>query len=71
MDWLPDEAIERLKHWQVPKKYYAMISSVTVLNGLYTINLQEGYINDSTGTNKVEFKSVAELRAIMKLTHKA
>ena len=26
-------------------------------------------INDSTGTNKVEFKNVAELRAVMKLTH--
>ena len=68
-DWLPSETIHQLHKWQVPKKYYHMISSVTSLNGLYTINLQDGYINDSTGTNKVEFKNVAELRAMMKLTH--
>ena len=68
--WLSSETIHQLDKWQVPKKYYHMISSLTVLNGLYTINLIDGYINDSTGTNKVEFRSVAELRAIMKLTHK-
>lgn len=69
-DWLSSEVIHQLDKWQVPKKYYHMISSLTVLNGLYTINLLDGYINDTTGTNKVEFKYVAELRAVMKLTHK-
>lgn len=70
-DWLSSETKHQLDKWQVPKKYFHMISSLTVLNGLYTINLLDGYINDTTGTNKVEFRSVAELRAIMKLTHKA
>ena len=43
-----------------------MISSIEETENSYTINLLDGYINDSSGTNKVEFKNVAELRSIMK-----
>ena len=70
-DWLSDEEIDRLKKWQMPIKYQLMISSIEETENSYTINLLDGYINDSSGTNKVEFKNVAELRSIMKLTHKA
>lgn len=69
-DWLSDETLERLKHWQIPKKYYSAIHSVTCTDGVYTINLLDGYINDSTGTNRVEFKNVTELRLIIKNTYK-
>lgn len=70
-DWLSSETIHQLEKWQIPKKYYTMIDSVTVLNGLYSIHLLEGYVNDKTGANRVDFKSVSELRTVMKYTHKA
>lgn len=69
-DWLSEDDIRQLEKWQVPKKYYPAICALDFQNGSYSIVLQDEYINDSTGTNEVVFKSVSELRTIMKLTHK-
>lgn len=69
-DWLTDGEIRRLEKWQVPMKYYPAISHVEALEGSYLIVLTDGYINDHAGTNKLEFKSVVELRKLLKYTHK-
>lgn len=69
-EWLTDEDIDRLEKWQVPRKYYPAIKSIEGVNGTYTLILTDDYINDTTGENRVEFKTVSELRQIMKYTHK-
>lgn len=71
VEGLDEETIEQLDKWQIPKKYYPMIESISSSksNG-HTIVLKAGYINDHSNSNVIHADKASLFRSVMKYTHK-
>lgn len=71
IDGLDAITIEQLKRWQIPKKYYEMIESISVSKeDGYSIILKPGYINKFNDCRTITVKKANEFREIMKYTSK-
>lgn len=65
-----EEQVTLMEKWQIPKKYYEMIDSVSVSKDLgYCIFLKIGYINDITGNRTIQANKANEIRKLMPHTH--
>ena len=60
--WLLLAAIDQVVLNKVMKDSPELQEVVNSVLVAYTINLLDGYINDSTSTNKIQFKTIAELK---------
>lgn len=64
--------MEQLLKWQVPRKYFDMIESVTTSKDAgHSVTLKEGFINDVSGGRVIQFKKANDIRSLMKVTHEA
>lgn len=62
--------VEQLKKWQIPKKYYEMIESIsTSKSDGYTITLKPLYTNDFTNSRIIHVEKANTFRTIMKGSH--
>ena len=70
VDGLDEVTVELLKKWQIPRKYYTMIESVSAskING-YTITLKEGFTNDHSGSRNIHVTKTNVFKSIMKYSH--
>lgn len=60
-----------LEKWQVPKKYCDMIEDLSYTkNEGYFIYLNEGYVNDVTGSRSIHCERTSKVRRIIGKTHK-
>lgn len=66
---LDDQTMQQLKRWQVPKKYYPMIESITVDKAAgHTVTLQPGYVNAAAGGRVIRFRKANDIRTLMQQT---
>lgn len=70
VDGLDEETVICLKKWQVPRKYYSMIESVSASKTEgYTITLKEGFTNDHIGSRVIHVDKANLFKTIMKYSH--
>ncbi len=66
-----EEQRRMLEKWQIPKKYYDMIESMSYSKeDGYFIYLKAGYTNDVTGSRNIHCEKTSEVRRIIVKTHK-
>ncbi len=70
VDGLDEVTVELLKKWQIPRKYYTMIESVSAskTDG-YTITLKDSFTNDHSGSRIIHVEKANVFRTIMKYSH--
>lgn len=72
VDGLDERTVEQLHRWQIPRKYYPMIESISGSRSEgYTITLKEGFINDHSGGREIHVEKSNDYRKIIKFTHEA
>ena len=70
VDGLDEETVIQLKKWQIPRKYYPMIESITVTRkDGFTITLKEGHTNDYAGSRVIHVDKANVFKSIMKYSH--